>query len=63
MGKQQCTVCGFVYDPRQGDHLSGIEPGTTFEELPEDWRCPLCRSGSSVFEGAAEEDAQGSPGQ
>jgi rubredoxin len=56
-------VCGFVYDPKQGDHLSGIEPGTTFEALSEDWRCPICRSGKPAFEGATEEDEQGSPGQ
>lgn len=63
MNRQQCMVCGFVYDPRQGDHLSGIEPGTAFVELPEDWRCPICRSGKSVFEGATEDAEQSAPGR
>ncbi len=62
MGKQQCTVCGFTYDPKQGDHLSGIEPGTAFDELPKDWRCPICRSGKSVFEGEEGDDSQGDSG-
>lgn len=52
MKTQQCMVCGFAYDPHKGDHLSNIGPETSFEELPEDWRCPICRSGKSSFEPA-----------
>lgn len=38
----QCTVCGFIYDPEIGDPDSGIAPGTDFEDIPEDWMCPVC---------------------
>ncbi|MCJ7444504.1 MAG: rubredoxin [Methanotrichaceae archaeon] len=40
--KYQCTICGYVYDPVVGDSDSGIASRTPFEELPEDWVCPLC---------------------
>lgn len=45
-----CTMCGYVYDPTEGDDTSGIKPGTAFEDLPEDWVCPLCGAGKSEFE-------------
>jgi len=44
-----CETCGYVYDPAQGDPDSGIEPGTAFEDLPEDWVCPLCGVGKEDF--------------
>lgn len=50
MGKYRCTVCGYVYDPEKGDPDSGIKPGTSFEELPEDWVCPLCGASKEKFE-------------
>ena len=50
MEKWTCTVCGYVYDPEVGDPDSGIAPGTTFEEIPEDWVCPLCGVGKDMFE-------------
>lgn len=40
--KYQCTVCGFIYDPAQGDPGSGAPSGTLFEDLPDDWVCPIC---------------------
>ncbi len=40
--KHQCVVCGFIYDPEEGDPDSGIPPGTEFEDIPEDWMCPVC---------------------
>lgn len=40
MEKYICTVCDYVYDPELGDPENGIEPGTSFEDLPEDWVCP-----------------------
>jgi rubredoxin len=40
--KFKCLSCGFVYDPEFGDLISGISPGTSFEELPDNWICPLC---------------------
>ncbi|MBP7461402.1 MAG: rubredoxin [Candidatus Delongbacteria bacterium] len=45
-----CTVCGYIYDPEQGDPDEGIAPGTPFEALPESWVCPLCKLDKSVFE-------------
>ena len=44
-GKYKCAKCGYVYDPEKGDSKHGIEPGTKFEELPEEWKCPRCRKG------------------
>lgn len=38
----QCTVCGYIYDPEEGDPHSGIPPGTAFEDIPDDWTCPIC---------------------
>lgn len=37
-----CTICGYLYDPETGDEEHGISPGTRFEDLPEDWKCPRC---------------------
>ena len=50
MVKYRCKVCGYVYDPEKGDPESGIKPGTPFEELPEDWVCPICGAGKEEFE-------------
>jgi len=43
MKKYKCTVCGHVYDPAEGDPDSGIAPGTAFDDIPDDWRCPICQ--------------------
>jgi rubredoxin len=48
--KYKCTVCGYIYDPQLGDADSGIKPGTPFEELPDDWMCPICGAGKDEFE-------------
>lgn len=50
MEKYVCTACGYVYDPEVGDPDSGIEPGTAFEDIPEDWVCPICGVGKDMFE-------------
>lgn len=50
MGKYRCTVCSFIYDPELGDPESGIAPGTAFEDIPEDWTCPLCGVTKDMFE-------------
>ena len=50
MDKYKCTICGYIYDPVVGDPDGGIEPGTSFEDLPEDWRCPLCGAMKKYFE-------------
>ena len=42
MKKYICDVCGYIYDPEKGDPDSGIAPGTPFEALPTNWKCPLC---------------------
>lgn len=42
MEKYVCDVCDYVYDPEVGDPESGIAPGTSFEDLPDDWTCPVC---------------------
>jgi rubredoxin len=48
-GKYVCSVCGYVYDPEVGDPDSGIAPGTAFEDIPEDWVCPICGVGKGDF--------------
>lgn len=50
MDKYVCIPCGYVYDPQEGDPDNGIEPDTPFENLPEDWVCPLCGADKSLFE-------------
>jgi len=50
VAKYKCTVCGYIYDPEAGDPDSGIKPGTPFEELPDDWVCPVCGAPKSDFE-------------
>jgi len=50
MRKYVCTVCDWVYDPAKGDPDGGIEAGTAFEDLPEDWVCPECAVGKDLFE-------------
>ena len=47
--KYVCTVCGYVYDEELGDPENGIEPGTKFEDLPEDFVCPLCGVDKDMF--------------
>ena len=50
MQKYRCRICGYVYDPDEGDLLGRIEPGTSFEDLPADWECPLCGVGKEEFD-------------
>jgi rubredoxin len=47
--KWECTVCGYIYDPEIGDPEHGIKPGTPFENLPEDWTCPVCGAPKDQF--------------
>ena len=49
MKKYQCVVCDYIYDPTVGDEEASIPAGTPFEELPDDWVCPLCGVGKSDF--------------
>ena len=50
MAKYECTVCGYIYDPELGDPDGGIKPGTPFEEIPDDWVCPVCGASKDQFE-------------
>jgi rubredoxin len=50
MKKYVCQVCGYVYDEELGDVENGIAPGTKFEDLPEDFECPLCSVSKDMFE-------------
>ena len=49
MKKYECTVCGYIYDPKTGDPESGVAAGTAFESLPDNWVCPVCGADKSQF--------------
>ena len=48
MDKYACP-CGYIYDPEVGDPDSGIAPGTPFDDIPDDWACPICGLTKDVF--------------
>jgi rubredoxin len=48
--KYQCLACSYVYDPAQGDPDNGVDPGTAFADLPDDWVCPDCGAPQDMFE-------------
>ena len=50
MSKWRCSVCGYVYDPATGEPDEGIEAGTSFDNIPDDWVCPDCGADKSFFE-------------
>ncbi len=52
MDKYICTLCGYVYDPAEGDSDAGVDPGTPFEKVPADWLCPVCGAPKADFEPA-----------
>jgi len=54
MTKYKCIVCEWIYDPEIGDPDGGIAPGTSFQDIPEDWVCPLCGVGKDEFEAIEE---------
>jgi rubredoxin len=49
MEKYKCVVCGYIYDPEEGDSSAGIEPGISFSDLPVDYICPVCGAGKDEF--------------
>ena len=49
MQKFVCDICGYIYDPANGDPDNDIERGTTFEDFPDDWVCPVCGVGKDQF--------------
>nr|5UIW_A Chain A, C-C chemokine receptor type 5,Rubredoxin chimera [synthetic construct] len=55
MKKYTCTVCGYIYNPEDGDPDNGVNPGTDFKDIPDDWVCPLCGVGKDQFEEVEEE--------
>lgn len=56
--KYVCTVCGYIYDESKGSPEKGIAPGTKWEDIPEDWTCPLCGAGKGEFK---EQDSSDKP--
>ncbi len=50
MDKYECPVCGFIYDPAEGEEKTEIAQGTEFEDLPDDWICPICGARKDKFE-------------
>ena len=48
--KYECNVCKYIYNPKTGNEKAGIAPGTKFEDLPEEWTCPVCGESKDVFE-------------
>ena len=50
MDKYKCVVCGYIYDPAEGDPDGGIPPGISFDDLPDDYICPVCVAGKTEFE-------------
>lgn len=48
--KYECKICGYIYDPVDGDPDNGVAPGTAFEDISEDWVCPLCSAEKDEFE-------------
>ncbi len=50
MDRYECTLCDYIYDPAEGDLDSDITPDTAFEDLPDDWVCPICGADKSDFE-------------
>ena len=47
--KFECQPCGYIYDPELGDPDNGVEPGTPWEEVPDDWACPVCGLSKDAF--------------
>lgn len=50
MDKYRCIICDYIYDPAAGDPGNGIDPGTSFDDIPDDWACPLCGVDKTNFE-------------
>ncbi len=50
MDRYVCTICGYVYDPEQGEPDNDIAAGTSFDDLPDDYECPICGAGKDDFE-------------
>jgi len=53
LDRHECRSCGYVYEPELGDDKNNIAAGTAFEELPANWRCPVCGAKTAAFENVA----------
>lgn len=49
MEKYECEICGYIYDPEEGDPEGDIKPGIPFSDLPDDYLCPVCAAGKEEF--------------
>ena len=49
MDKYVCNVCGYVYNPAEGDPENGVAPGTEWDKVPDDWVCPVCGAPKADF--------------
>ncbi len=49
LARWQCSVCGWIYDPKDGDPDNGVKPGTAFEDIPDSWVCPVCGAPKDQF--------------
>ena len=56
MAKYKCAVCEFIYDEETGDEEAGMEPGTKFGDLPDEWTCPSCGAEKREFERLDEDE-------
>ncbi len=52
MKKQRCLICGYIYNPEAGDPSNGVKPETAWENVHEDWTCPVCSADKEEFEEA-----------
>lgn len=50
MDKYECQVCGYIYDPAVGDPDNGVDPGTPFDQVSDEWVCPVCGAAKDQFE-------------
>ena len=50
MSKHRCQICGYDYDPELGDPDNGVASGTAWEDVPDDWACPICGAGKDAFD-------------
>lgn len=61
MDKYICKICAYIYDPNLGDPDNGVSPGTAFENLPEEWTCPVCGATQDEFEKLPQEEYEKLP--
>ena len=48
--KYECTICKYIYNPKYGNERAGVHANTSFDNLPENWVCPVCGEKKDVFE-------------